>query len=117
MILLMAAMLFGCASVNGAPDVRYYDISPEAIGCTVYCESSNPSGVQIKTVDRYLIGKDGKVQPVKQDFGTATGPVGSFLQSVVSSGSATAVMTPIAGALFPAKTSTTTNVSVSGGAK
>ena len=105
--------LCACASTKHAPEVQYYDISPRVVGSTVISESTNPAGANIITVDRYLIDKDGKVQPVKQDSASATGPVGAIVQSGISSGAATAVVGPVIGAVFPATSKTTTHVTVS----
>ena len=103
-LLLLSLLLAGCA--GHAVDVKYYDVSPKFTGAAVFAESSDPCGVNAKTIDRYLIDHDGNVQPVKQDSASAPGPIGAITQSALSSGAATAVVSPIVGALIPTSSTT-----------
>jgi hypothetical protein len=105
-LLLLGLLLAACA--NHTVDIKYYDVSPKYTGAAVFAESGDPLGVNAKCIDRYIIDKDGNVQPVKQDSASAPGPVAGITQSLVSSGAATATAGAILPLLIPS-TSTTVN--------
>ena len=110
LLFLFAFFLAGCASHT--VDIKYYDVSPKYTGAAVFAESGDPLGVNAKCIDRYIIDKDGNVQPVKQDSASAPGPVAGITQSLVTSGAATATAGAILPLLLPTS-STTVNTTKS----
>lgn len=115
-LLLICVLAISLIGLTGCPsrtvDLKYYDVSPKYVGATAFSEATDPVGVNLKTQDRYLIDKDGNVQPVKTDSASGVGPVGSIVQSAETSGATTAIAGPIMGVLIPGSNKSTTNVTV-----